>query len=53
MFLLDLKSITYPKEQKLQEDINGKLFIKKDFYQNLKHCLLNIRSKKIEKKDYP
>ena len=53
IFTLDWKNITIPKVLNLQKDINGKLYLKKGFYLNLKLCLLNIISKKIEKKDYP
>ena len=53
IFTLDWKNITIPKVLNLQKGINGKLYLKKGFYLNLKLCLLNIISKKIEKKDYP
>ncbi len=53
MFYLDWINIIHPKVQNPHEVINGKLFIKKDLNQKQKLCLLNIRLKMIEKKDYP
>ena len=53
IFTLGWKNITIPKVLNLQKGLNGKLYLKKGFYLNLKLCLLNIISKKIEKKDYP